>query len=385
MRAWRWPFLIVVLLALIGAGVGLGLSWPSRRVAAPTRLPGVVEVQEVRLGSKIGGRVESIDALEGEMLSPGQPVLRFAAPEMEAKRDQAQAKLAAAEAAALKARNGPRVQEKAAARAAVAAAKARWEKLQAGPRPQEIAKARHDLDTALADEELARADIERWRKLVSATAASRAEFDAAHAALDRSRGRVSSARDYLELLLAGTRQEEKDEAAAEVARLEANLSLLEEGTRTEEIAAAEADAAHARAELGEIEANLLETVVKAPSRALLEVLGVRVGDLVAPGTPVVRVLRAEDLWVRVYVPETELGKVHVGQKAIVTIDTFPNRTFDGVVIQINTISEFTPRNVQSLEGRRSQVFGVKVRVDDPQGAFKSGMAAQVTLAAETQP
>src|SRR5262249_10538987 len=111
------------------------------------RVPGVVEVQEVRLGSKLGGRVESIEAQERDMLRPGQAVLRFAAPEMEARRDQAKAKYEAAAAAAQKARKGPRPQEKVAARAAVASARARWEKLKAGPRPQEIDKARHDLDT----------------------------------------------------------------------------------------------------------------------------------------------------------------------------------------------------------------------------------------------
>jgi multidrug resistance efflux pump len=123
--------------------------------------------------------------------------------------------------------------------------------------------------------------------------------------------------------------------------------------------------------------------VRAPSRAVIEVLSVRKGDLVPPNQPVVRMLKADDLWVRVYVPETQLGKVRVGEKAEVSIDAYPDRRFEGEVIQIDAISEFTPRNVQSVDERRYQVFGVKVRVpqpDDPkEQVFKSGMAAEVYL------
>jgi multidrug efflux pump subunit AcrA (membrane-fusion protein) len=91
------------------------------------------------------------------------------------------------------------------------------------------------------------------------------------------------------------------------------------------------------------------------------------------------VLRADDLWVKVYVPETELGKVRLHQEVEVTIDSYPGRTFAGTVVQVASASEFTPRNVQSADERRHQVFGIKVRVPDPQGVFKSGMAAEVIL------
>ena len=131
--------------------------------------------------------------------------------------------------------------------------------------------------------------------------------------------------------------------------------------------------------LKEIEANLAEAQVVAPEKAIVEVLAVRKGDLVPPNQPVVRVLRAEDLWVKVYVPETELGKVEQKQEVDVTIDAYPGRRFKGYVMSIASESEFTPRNVQSLEERRHQVFGVKVRVPDPQGIFKSGMAAEVVF------
>jgi multidrug resistance efflux pump len=114
------------------------------------------------------------------------------------------------------------------------------------------------------------------------------------------------------------------------------------------------------------------------------VLGVRKGDVVAPNQAIVRVLRADDLWVKAYVPETELGRVRLGQAVDVGVDGYPGRRFAGTVEQIASESEFMPRNVQSADERRSQVFGVKVRVANPDGMFKSGMAAEIVMTRRTR-
>jgi multidrug resistance efflux pump len=155
--------------------------------------------------------------------------------------------------------------------------------------------------------------------------------------------------------------------------------LLKAGTRSEEIAAAVARVAEMRGRVEEMNANLAETVVRAPEKAVVETLSVRKGDVVPPNQPVVRVLRAADLWIKVFVPETELGKVRLGQPVTVTIDSYPGRRFEGNITWIASSSEFTPRNVQSADERQHQVFAVKVRVPDPQGIFKSGMAATVIV------
>jgi HlyD family secretion protein len=161
--------------------------------------------------------------------------------------------------------------------------------------------------------------------------------------------------------------------------MEANYRLLELGTRYEERDEAAARVAEMRGKLREIEVNLQEAIVKAPEPAVVEVLAVRKGDLVQPGQPILRVLRRADLWVKVYVPETDLGRVRLNQTVEVTVDSYSDRRFQGKIIQIGSESEFTPRNVQSVDERRHQVFGVKVRIDDPQGVFKSGMAAEVIV------
>jgi multidrug resistance efflux pump len=374
-----WKSILATVAVLAAVAVGVGFSWPLGQSARVRRLPGVVETQEVRLSSKVGGRVARVAVAEGDLVRPGQPLVYLEVPELQAQHEQTQARLQAAEADLDKAKNGPRPEEKAAALAALESAQARWQRLKAGSRAEEIDQASAELASAEADLKGARQDWDRVKELSTRNAVSRADYDAAAMALGRTQGRVNAARAHLKLLQAGSRPEEIAEAAAEVARCQANSDLLAAGTRSEEIAAAQARVAELQGKLHEMEANLCEAVVSAPEAAVVEVLPVRKGDVVTPNQPVVRVLRAEDLWVKVYIPETELGKLRLGQEVGVVIDSYPDKQFTGVVQQIASESEFTPRNVQSVDERRHQVFAVKVRVANPDGVFKSGMAADVLL------
>jgi HlyD family secretion protein len=375
--SWKRVLLVVGILCIVA--VALGFFWPFGRRGQTLQIPGVVEIQEVRLGSKIGGRVARVAVREGDLVDAGQPLVYFDVPELEAQRDQLQASLAAMEADLERWKNGPRPEEKRAAQEAVEAARARWAVLKLGSRPEEIREARSQYESAQADWKLARDDFDRALRLYRQQTLSRGEYDAARAALERAQGNAAKTRARLDLLVAGNRPEEIQQALAQLKQAQANLDLLLAGSRSEDIAAAEARAAQARGKLREIEANLREAIVRAPERVLIEVLAVRKGDLVAPNQPILRVLRADDLWVRIYVPEVQLGKIRLHEKVDVTIDSDPDRHFQGEITYISSESEFTPRNVQSADERRFQVFSAKVHVDDPQGIFKSGMAAQVSV------
>lgn len=367
---------VLLLLAISG---GVGCFWYFRPSSAALTIPGVVEIQEVRLGSKLGGRVAEVKVREGDLVEAGQLLVRFDMPEMEAQRKQLAAQVQAAEATLEKARNGPREEDKEAARAALEAAQARHKMMAAGYRDEEKRQARAELESTEADLKLAREEYDRADRLHRQGSMSKADFDIARASRERGQARAANAKAKLELMLAGYRPEEVEVAHADVKRAKANHDLLLAGTRSEEIAEAAAKVEEVKARLREIEANLEEGLLRAPERAIVEVLAVRKGDLVPPNQPVVRVLRADDLWVRAYVPETLLGKVRLNQQAEVTVDAYPGRIFHGTVIQVASESEFTPRNVQSVDERRHQVFGIKVQVPDPQGVFKSGMAAEVKL------
>lgn len=327
--SWKSIVGVSALLAVVAASVAF--FYPFRERRDRLWLPGVVEIQEIRLGSKVGGRVAEVKAEEGELVEPDQVLVSFDIPELQAQYEQQLARVQAAEADLTKALNGPRAEE--------------------------IRQAKSDWESAEADVKYAKQDFARIDQLYRQNSASRDQYDIALAARNRAEGRQQSALARYDLLKAGTREEEKDEARARLAEQ--------------------------RGRLHELEANLREALVKAPCRAVVEVISVRKGDLVPPNQPIVRILRAEDLWVKVYVPETELGKVRIGQKAIVTIDAYRGRTFEGTVYMISSESEFTPRNIQSIDERRHQVFGVRVRVQQPedpkQHVFKSGMAAEVQL------
>jgi HlyD family secretion protein len=133
----------------------------------------------------------------------------------------------------------------------------------------------------------------------------------------------------------------------------------------------------ARAQLADIDAQLGEMQVTAPSDCVLEVLSVKVGDVLPANREVATLLLPQHLWVRVYVPEPWLGLIKIGDHVRVRVDSFRDKDFDGVVEQVNRQAEFTPRNVQTVEDRIRQVFGVKIRLPSGEDRLRAGMAADV--------
>jgi HlyD family secretion protein len=372
-----WKQIIAGVALFAAVAVALGFFWPFRHRHAVLTLPGVVEIQEVHLGSKIGGRVKRVDAVEGKTVDAGKPLVIFAVPELEAQEKQWQAKLSAAEADYNKAKAGPRKEEVQAAQAAFESLEARLKMLKAGSRDEEKREARSQHESAEAELKMRREEFDRADRLFRQGSGSRADYDAARGARDSAQGQAAKAKARFDLLVAGTRVEEIEQAEAQLRQAKANWELLKAGTRQEDIDSAKARVEELKGKLDELKANLEEAVIRAPERVVIEVVAVRNGDLVAPNQPVVRVLRAQDLWVKVYVPETEMGKLQLDDRVEVTVDSHPEETFEGTIRQIAAESEFTPRNVQSPDERRHQVFAIKVYVDNPKGMFKSGMAAEV--------
>jgi len=375
---------ILSILAILAiAAIGAGFYFPFSRTRTLT-LPGIVEIQEVRLGSKVGGRVAKIEVREGDAVEPGQKLVVFEVPELENQKEQLQARLEAAEAEYLRARSGARREEKDAARAAATAAKARYDKLVEGWREEEKRWAASELESAAADLKVAREEMERNVELYRINAVAKKDIDAARGDFDRAKGRFNAAKSKVDMYAVGTRKEEIAEAKAAWEQVLAKSEELENGTRKEDIALALARRDEAAAKLREVEINLSEAVVRVPDapefkKAVVEVIPIRAGDIVPANQPVIRVLCVSDLWVKTFVPETKLARVQLGQRVQVHIDTDDGKIFDGEVIHRAAASEFTPRNVQSVDERRFQVFALKVRVADPKGVLNAGMAAQVTF------
>jgi HlyD family secretion protein len=377
---------LVAGLALLGAAAAAGgYFWRWNEPRSELHLPGTVETQEVRLASRVGGRVSKVLVEEGKLVAAGEPVLEVELPELDAQRAQLEAQLAAAKAVQAKAEKGPREEDKAAAKANVDAAMARLARMQKGYRTEEKEQARSEQLAVEAEMENARQELDRERSLLSKGATTVANYDLAVAKYNRLQAQAAAAASKTKLMEAGFRVEEVAEAEADMARFQANYDLLLAGTRQEDKDEAAAQVAQLQAQLDELDVKRRERTVYAPEKATVEVIGVRPGDIAAPNQPLITILRADDLWVKAYISEVDLGHIHLGQKVQVTIDTFPGKRFEGEVTYIASESEFTPRNVQTIDERRHQVFGFKVRVDDPQGVFKSGMAADVWLPLKSKP
>jgi multidrug resistance efflux pump len=327
--------------------------------------------------------VNGIQVRESQVVDAGQVLFTLEPYEWSAKREQARQRAVSAKAALDKANAGPLPEEIAEAKGAMDAAKARYDKAKVGNREEQKRQAKADWEAAQADQLKTEKELERLN-LAPKDSISKQEMDVAVAARDAARERVKSLKAMYDLMMAGSRKEDIEEARAGFAQASAHYEFLRRGTREEDKAIAYAAAKEAEAALAEAEVNFRETTVSAPEKCVIEVLSVRPGDLVTAGQPVVRVLRADDLWVKVFVPATELGKIRLGQKVEATVDSYPGRKFEGEIIFIASISEFTPRNVQSVDERRHQVFAVKVRVADSEGIFKSGMAAEVVVPIEGQ-
>jgi HlyD family secretion protein len=289
---------------------------------------GTVEATDAQLGFQAAGRIDTILVDEGDRVTTGQLLARLDVSELTARRAQAAA------------------QE--------GAARALLTELEHGSRSEEVQQGRDGLSSAeqkLADTQR---DLDRTRRLFDGGAVSREALDKAQTAFDVAR----SARDQ----------------AAQA------LQLLQVGPRPERIAAQRAAVAQAHATVAQIDAMLANAQIRAPFGGVVSVKDREIGETVAGGAPVLTVTNLDDRWVRIYIPETRVGAVHLGEGATITADTYKGKVYRGAVSFIASEAEFTPKNVQTTDERVKLVYAVKVRVtSDSSYDLKPGIPADVRL------
>lgn len=366
-----------VAVAVLIAAIWLIFAWQAHR--SRFDYSGTVETREIQIGSKIGGRVVAVFVEEGQIVKAGATLVRFECDELKAQRDQAQASSEQAQADLDKMLRGNRPEEIAQAEATARAQQASLEAARNGPRTQEIEQAQADYAAASSEAAYAEITFKRMERLVATDTISRQVFDDSRDKRDATAQRAESARQRLALLKAGTRVEDLNAAEAKYKQAEAAAALSRKGFRREDIEAARGRLAEAQGHVAELDARLREAELTAPADAVVEVVSVRPGNLVPAGRIVITMLETSQIWVKVYVPETDLAHVHLGQHADVHVDSFGNRAFEGHVGQIASQAEFLPRNVQTKSDREHQVFGVKIYVDNAEQILKSGMSATVRL------
>ena len=320
--------MILGAILLIGGASALIISRLDRKHEEGTLVvSGNVEVTEVNVGFKTPGRIVGLLVEEGAKINDKDKLAVLDSAELESQVVQARAFL-----------NETTI---------------RLGELKAGPRSQEVGLAKANQQQAEAELDKAGKDYERAKALYKKDAIAAQDLDAAKKGYE-----VAVAR----------RQQ-----AAE------GLSLVREGPRKEEKAAAESRVRQAEAALKALSERLKDTVASSPVAGVVLRKNVENGEMVAAGVPVYTIGELGRPWIKVYVKEDKLGLIKLGQKAEVSVDSFPGKKYQGHVSFISSEAEFTPRNVQTQEERVKLVFGVKVSVININDELKPGMPADVKI------
>jgi HlyD family secretion protein len=205
----------------------------------------------------------------------------------------------------------------------------------------------------------------------------KARRDLAAAQINTAEHDVEAQSAQLEFLKADAQRQQDLLKRNTVSPSEAERAASAAKAQEKNIAAAKARVEQALAQLADMDAQIQEMKIVAPTESILEVLSVKVGDVLPANREVATLILPQRLWVRVYVPEPWLGLIKLNDTVRVRVDSFPGRDFSGAVEQINRKAEFTPRNVQTVEDRIKQVFGVKIRLENKEDTLRAGMSADI--------
>jgi len=330
------------------------------------------------VGSRAGGRIDKVLVKEGDRVQAGQALLVLEPGDLNAQRAMAQAQFDQAQATLDKLQKGARPEEIEQAKARAAAARAAETEMHRGSRREEIAQGEARLAQAQALLDKAKLDAERAHKLLAMSAIPKAEADAADTAVRTAQAGVDGQQQALGQLKAGARIEDKQQATARATEAEAAAKLVTAGPRVEDLRVAEAQVAAAKARIDQLEVMIGELTVKAPGPARVEALDLRPGDILAPNAAAATLIEDDQLYVRIYVPETQIGRIKVGQEVPVTVDSF-DRSFKAKVEHIHDRGEYSPRNLQTSDERADQVFAVRIGLIEGKDQLRAGMAATIRV------
>lgn len=323
--------LVVILLAAVGfAGFHYWKTKQASAAAGHITLYGNIDIRQVRLGFRVGGRLREVLLDEGEAVLPDMTVARLDDTPFQDDLDLALARRDVAAAA--------------------------YEKAVNGPRKGEIAQAAASVEELRANLDMAELTFERYLNLMETNAISREVFDQVEAARDAARERLRAGAEALDLLV--------------------------EGTRKEDVAAAGAELRAAEAGVAAAETSLSDTVLAAPAKGVVISRIHEPGAIIAAGETVLVVSLDQPVWARAYVPEPLLGLVNPGKRVDVFTDTRPDKPYAGTVGFVSPVAEFTPKSVETPELRTALVYRIRVTVDSPDGGMRQGMPVTISFADE---
>jgi len=374
---------------LVGVGI---LVYLGQRTVKLEELyySGTIEARSAELSFQVSGRVTAIPVDEGQAVQEDQVLATLDQSEYQARYEQAKANLETAVRNLERAETGLALYEEtlpndvARAEAGVKVILAQLRELEAGSRRQEIERARLAYLAAKDIMKEAGKDKGRFEKLFEKNLVSEKQWDQVRLNYETAMKEFERAEETLNLLKEGVRKETIDTAKARITEGEAildqakaNLKKIDAAEKEVQVAQAVVKAAQSALRLAEIQ--LEHTRLRAPFEGVITSRNLERGEVVSPGQEVFSLSDLSRVELKIFVDETEIGKVKPGQKAEVRIDTFPDKRYMGTVSYISPQGEFTPKMIQTHKERVKLVYLVKVAVPNPNRELKSGMPADAWL------
>jgi HlyD family secretion protein len=390
------PFKLLLPIGLLLAGIA-GVTWylakPSN-VVEPLEVSGRIEGYETNIGAKFAGRVNYIAVREGDRVKKGQVIVRMDDEEIQAQLRGADARIIAAQQAQEQARLQPnilasRIQEiqlnlqqaQGDAQGRVAQAEASVASSQA-----QLNEAQANLKQAKAESKLAAINRDRYAKLVKDGAINQQQFDQAQTDYEKAMATVTARQGSVESFRKLVQAAEGESQQAQTSTLNPNIRNTQIASlRTQlsqarnKLVAAQADVKNAKADRQEVQSQIKDLNIISPIDGVVVTRSSEPGAVVTTGKTLLTVINPDEVYLRGFIPEGEIGKVKVGQDANVFLDSAPEKPLKATINAIDTEASFTPENIYFKEDRVKQVFGVKIGIDRPDGSAKPGMPADAEI------
>lgn len=376
---------------LIGTGLTIaatGLTtwyFLSRPKPADLQLSGRIEGYQTDIGAKIGGRVNYIAVREGDQVKMGQVVARLNDDEIQAQLRGAQARITAAQQQEQQARLQIQVVDSQIQQAQLTLEQSEGE--QSGrifQAQSTVAAAEAQLKQAQAQLNLARVNLDRFAQLVRDGAVTKQQFDQAQTNYEAAQATVEANQKQVDAARGGLTQAQTSSLNPGIRNAQVSGLLQQRQQAYAQLKAAQAEVKNAQAATQQIQAQLGYLNVVSPINGVVTARSVEPGAVVGSGRTLLSVVNLNTVYLRGFIPEGSIGKVRVGQKATVFLDSDPNQPLPSRVAAIDPQASFTPENIYFRDDRVQQVFGVKLQIDNPSGFAKPGMPADATILTESR-
>lgn len=291
---------------------------------------GIIEGTEIKVSSKVSGTLSKVYFEEGSTVTKNDTIAEVDKTILELQLKQAMA--------------------------GVELAQSQFDMLVKGARSEDISQAEQVLKQALANLKISKTDYERMISLISNKSVTKKQFDETESRFKISDAQAKSAELALKKIKNISRPEEIRSAKARLIQAEANSELIKQ--------------------------QISDATIKAPNSGVITEIPFQEGELIMQGSTVSTIINLDELYLKLYIQEVNLGKIKYGGKVEIFVDSYPEKALEGKVTFISPSAEFTPKNIQTKEDRAKLVYAIKVTIKNINNILKSGMPADAKIYVE---